>query len=686
MDDPTADRPRPARAGRAGGRVRRRGRRRRRADPAAGAAARAAGARRRSRSWPPTSSRRSAGPRSSSATYYRRIRPDPKTFLPLMVLAFVGSVAGALVAFQIPREAFEPIVLVALIVVGAYVVFKPELGEETVLRFAGHRHTAAAMLAGLGDRLLRRRARTRHRQLLRVHAGRPARLRLPRGLRQGPAGELGHQPRRAPASSCRRARCSGRSGLLMGVCNLAGGYLGARTAVARGRAVRAGVLHRRRLGVHRPDRRRRVRGLVTGRTVGRMSIPVDVADLPPALAELRRRLPAHHVGRRAGQGGHGRAGARRRRAAGRWRPVAARSANVAANPAVTLLFPPLAAARLHAARRRHGGTTDGDDVRDHADQRGPAPAGLARRRPACTRRLRARLQAGRVKPAWITAFLDLAPRLDDGRARSGGRDRVRGLTDAAASATSSPRWCRPTATRSSGSSGSTTVPAGSISTCTGRTSASRRVGSARRRGCGYCEVVRRPLRAIATARPPTWPGGHWSLVDQVCLDIAAAGVRRASASSGATSPAGAADSTYFDGVPDPGPAARPAAAAAAAAAGRRPTDGSRPSRRRTNDREAETRRHVALGATVLAGTALRPCSPTRPARRTASPPRTRNRDAGPTSGWLTSRHDHRTRPGAPRGRRANHAPGLPRLPPRHPAEEDGGPDAEQLDTTLPPST
>src|SRR5690242_14508869 len=71
----------------------------------------------------------------SAATYYRRIRPDPRTFLPLMGLAFVGSALGALVASHIPRSAFEPIVLVALIVVGSYVLLKPQLGERTALRF-----------------------------------------------------------------------------------------------------------------------------------------------------------------------------------------------------------------------------------------------------------------------------------------------------------------------------------------------------------------------------------------------------------------------------------------------------------------------------------------------------------------------------------------------------------------------
>ena len=90
-----------------------------------------------------------SGTTVSAATYYQRIRPDPRTFLPLMALAFVGSAAGAAVASQIPREAFEPIVLVALIVVGAYVLLKPELGEQTALRFEGHRHLIAAMATGL---------------------------------------------------------------------------------------------------------------------------------------------------------------------------------------------------------------------------------------------------------------------------------------------------------------------------------------------------------------------------------------------------------------------------------------------------------------------------------------------------------------------------------------------------------
>lgn len=85
----------------------------------------------------------------SSVTYYRRVRPHAGTFVPLMVFAFAGSAAGALLASYISKDAFQPIVLVALVAVGGYVLFKPELGESTALRFSGHRHTLAAMLAGL---------------------------------------------------------------------------------------------------------------------------------------------------------------------------------------------------------------------------------------------------------------------------------------------------------------------------------------------------------------------------------------------------------------------------------------------------------------------------------------------------------------------------------------------------------
>lgn len=85
----------------------------------------------------------------AAVTYARRVRPDPRTFLPLMAAAFVGSAGGAGLAWLIPKSAFDPIVLVVLVLVGAYVVFKPSIGAVTELRFAGRHHTSAALVTGL---------------------------------------------------------------------------------------------------------------------------------------------------------------------------------------------------------------------------------------------------------------------------------------------------------------------------------------------------------------------------------------------------------------------------------------------------------------------------------------------------------------------------------------------------------
>lgn len=85
----------------------------------------------------------------SAGTYVRRIRPDPRTVLPLMLAAGIGSACGALVASALPRSAFDPIILVVLVLVGGYVWFKPSVGELTNLRFQGGTHLTAVVLTGL---------------------------------------------------------------------------------------------------------------------------------------------------------------------------------------------------------------------------------------------------------------------------------------------------------------------------------------------------------------------------------------------------------------------------------------------------------------------------------------------------------------------------------------------------------
>jgi uncharacterized membrane protein YfcA len=174
-----------------------------------------------------------SGTTVSAATYYRRIRPDPKTFLPLMLFAFAGSAAGALVASQIPREAFEPIVLVALIVVGGYVLLKPQLGEATALRFSGHRHTVAAMGTGLAIGF--------YDGALGPGTGSFFVITL--------VGLLGYSFLEASAKAKLANWATNLAAILvfapqgavlwevavvMGLCNIVGGYVGARTAVSRG--------------------------------------------------------------------------------------------------------------------------------------------------------------------------------------------------------------------------------------------------------------------------------------------------------------------------------------------------------------------------------------------------------------------------------------------------------------------
>ncbi|GAA4736332.1 TSUP family transporter [Nocardioides endophyticus] len=174
-----------------------------------------------------------SGTTVSAATYYRRIRPDPKTSLPLMLFAFAGSAAGALVASQIPRDAFEPIVLVALIVVGGYVLFKPQLGEATALRFSGHRHTVAAMGTGLAIGF--------YDGALGPGTGSFFVITL--------VGLLGYSFLEASAKAKLANWATNLAAILvfapqgailwevavvMGLCNVVGGYVGARTAVSRG--------------------------------------------------------------------------------------------------------------------------------------------------------------------------------------------------------------------------------------------------------------------------------------------------------------------------------------------------------------------------------------------------------------------------------------------------------------------
>jgi uncharacterized membrane protein YfcA len=89
------------------------------------------------------------GTATSSVTYYRRAKPDIRTALPMAGIALAGSFGGAAVATVLPSAAFKPIIVVALLAVAIFTVFKPEMGAATKLRFAGHKHHIMAGAAGL---------------------------------------------------------------------------------------------------------------------------------------------------------------------------------------------------------------------------------------------------------------------------------------------------------------------------------------------------------------------------------------------------------------------------------------------------------------------------------------------------------------------------------------------------------
>lgn len=89
------------------------------------------------------------GTTSASVTYLRRVRIEPATAMWLVGSAFVGSIAGAIAASHVPREAFNPVVLVALLVVGTYTVLTPTLGMENLPRFGAKHSRLIAAAIGL---------------------------------------------------------------------------------------------------------------------------------------------------------------------------------------------------------------------------------------------------------------------------------------------------------------------------------------------------------------------------------------------------------------------------------------------------------------------------------------------------------------------------------------------------------
>ncbi|MHB1064971.1 MAG: sulfite exporter TauE/SafE family protein [Georgenia sp.] len=169
----------------------------------------------------------------SALTYYRRVGPDLRTAAPMALAAFGTAVGGAAVASRIPAQAFTPIILVACVVVAAWILARPKVGRATELRWSGYRHVWTAL--GLGALI------GAYDGLLGPGTGSFLVIAL--------VGVLGYAflPASAIAKIVNFATNLGALvffvpngaviwslGVLVGAANLVGGYIGARMAVARG--------------------------------------------------------------------------------------------------------------------------------------------------------------------------------------------------------------------------------------------------------------------------------------------------------------------------------------------------------------------------------------------------------------------------------------------------------------------
>ncbi len=173
------------------------------------------------------------GTTTSALTYYRRVRPDLRTALPMAGFALAGASVGAAGASLLPTAVFRPLVLVVLVGVAAYTVARPELGRVTRLRFGHRRHHVVAGLVGAGigfyDGIFGPGTGSFLVFALVGLLGYAFLEASAKAKIANAATNLGALLVFVPQGAPRWGL-----GLVMGVANLAGGYLGARTAVARG--------------------------------------------------------------------------------------------------------------------------------------------------------------------------------------------------------------------------------------------------------------------------------------------------------------------------------------------------------------------------------------------------------------------------------------------------------------------
>lgn len=173
------------------------------------------------------------GTSTSAITYFRRTTTPLKPSLPMAVVAFCGSFGGAIVASSLPQAVFKPVILLALVAVAAFTVLRPDAGQlhqpTTSERTALLRSTALGLVIGFYDGVLGPGTGSFLIIGLITLLGQSFLRASTQAKVANMATNLG-----ALAFFSLHGSILWALGLLLGLANMAGGYTGARSAVAKG--------------------------------------------------------------------------------------------------------------------------------------------------------------------------------------------------------------------------------------------------------------------------------------------------------------------------------------------------------------------------------------------------------------------------------------------------------------------
>ena len=174
-----------------------------------------------------------AGTSAAAITYARKVKPELRTALPMAAAAFIGAGAGALVALRLPVEVLRPFIVIALVVVWLLIAFRSRWLSSAAPVVSTRRKWGTALIGGGGigfyDGMLGPGTGAFLIVLLVAALGYSY-------LRASATAKLVNVGTNAAALIIFGLGGSviWLLGLAMGACNIAGGVIGARTAMARG--------------------------------------------------------------------------------------------------------------------------------------------------------------------------------------------------------------------------------------------------------------------------------------------------------------------------------------------------------------------------------------------------------------------------------------------------------------------